>query len=85
MAIRTVCVVLAVVVDGWLRWIFIAGAVVLPYVAVLMANARSGRHGQPAPVPPDLHRQGLGAAPPARVIYVDDPVVSTSSPPISKG
>ena len=24
---------------GWLPWIFVVGAVVLPYVAVVMANA----------------------------------------------
>jgi hypothetical protein len=39
MAIRTACVVLAVVFDGYLRWGFIVGAVLLPYVAVVMANA----------------------------------------------
>jgi hypothetical protein len=40
MAIRTACVIGAVVVgDGWLRWVLIAGAVFLPYVAVVMANA----------------------------------------------
>lgn len=39
MAVRTVCVVLAVVTTGYLRWGFIVGAVVLPYIAVVMANA----------------------------------------------
>jgi hypothetical protein len=40
MAIRTVCFVAAVVVGpGWLRWVLVAGAVLLPYVAVVMANA----------------------------------------------
>ena len=39
MAVRTVCVVLAVVTAGYLRWAFIAGAVFLPYIAVVMANA----------------------------------------------
>lgn len=34
-----VCFVLALVVDGWLRWVLLAGAVVLPAVAVLLANA----------------------------------------------
>lgn len=66
MAIRTVCVVLAVVVDGWPRWVFAVGAVGLPYVAVVLANARGGRgegsalgpiplpqsRGLPAPAPP---------------------------------
>jgi hypothetical protein len=44
MALRTLCVIGAVVVgDGVLRWVLIAGAVFLPYVAVVMANAVSSR------------------------------------------
>lgn len=39
MTVRMVCLVLAFVVTGPLRWVFIAGAVILPYVAVLIANA----------------------------------------------
>ncbi len=39
MGIRMVCIVLAVFVPGPMRWVFVAGAVVLPYVAVLIANA----------------------------------------------
>jgi len=39
MGIRIACLPLAVLVDGWARWIFIAGAVVLPYIAVVIANA----------------------------------------------
>jgi Protein of unknown function (DUF3099) len=39
MSIRTVCFVLAVVLEGWLRWTMAAAAIVLPYVAVVMANA----------------------------------------------
>ncbi len=38
MAIRTVCVLSAIVVPGWPRWALIAGAVVLPYLAVVLAN-----------------------------------------------
>ena len=38
MGIRTVCFVLAVVVDGWPRWVLIAGAVLLPYLSVVFAN-----------------------------------------------
>jgi len=39
MAIRTACVIGAVAVGpGVLRWFLIAGAVFLPYVAVVMAN-----------------------------------------------
>jgi hypothetical protein len=39
MGIRTVCLLAAVVVEGWPRWILVAGAVVLPYFAVVVANA----------------------------------------------
>lgn len=40
MAIRTVCFISAVLVGpGWLRWVLVVGALVLPYVAVVMANA----------------------------------------------
>ena len=47
MGVRTLCFVavagLAIshVGPGWLPWIFVIGAVVLPYVAVVMANAAS--------------------------------------------
>lgn len=44
MGIRTVCFVAAVAVGGgWLRWVLVAAAVLLPYVAVVMANAASSR------------------------------------------
>lgn len=40
MAIRTACVIGAVAVGpGLLRWLLVAGAVLLPYVAVVFANA----------------------------------------------
>ena len=38
MGVRTVCFVLAVVADGWLRWGFIVAAIVLPYLSVVFAN-----------------------------------------------
>ena len=38
MGIRTVCFVLAVVTDGWVRWVLIAAAVALPYLSVVFAN-----------------------------------------------
>lgn len=41
MSIRVVCIIGAVLVDGWVRWALVAAAVVLPYSAVLIAN--SGR------------------------------------------
>ena len=43
MAIRTVCFVGAVIADGWLRWVLVVAAFILPYVAVVMANIASPR------------------------------------------
>lgn len=39
MGIRTACVLGAILVPGWPRWVLLAGAVVLPYLAVVIANA----------------------------------------------
>jgi len=42
MGIRTVCFLLAVASMGhWFMWIFLAGSLFLPYIAVVMANAGS--------------------------------------------
>ena len=43
MSLRTICFVGAVVTTGWLRWVLVAGAILLPYVAVVMANAVATR------------------------------------------
>src|ERR1041384_5703436 len=49
MAIRTVCFVLAVVSIGhWFMWVFLVGAVFLPYVAVVMANAGANTDPEPS-------------------------------------
>ena len=53
MTIRTICFVLLVVVDAWYRWIFAAGAVFLPFIAVVAANAVMPRvAGRVRPVVP---------------------------------
>ncbi|CAB4559605.1 MAG: DUF3099 domain-containing protein [Actinobacteria bacterium] len=39
MTIRVICIVLAMLVQGWLMWVFFAGAIFLPYFAVVLANA----------------------------------------------
>ena len=59
MVIRLICFVLVFVVEGWLQWVMIAGAVFLPYFAVILANGGSDtseiRHSEAllngAPVP----------------------------------
>ncbi|WP_110241401.1 DUF3099 domain-containing protein [Nocardioides gilvus] len=48
MGLRVLCFVGAVAVGpGWLRWVLMAGAVFLPYVAVVMANAARSSHEEP--------------------------------------
>ena len=64
MSLRTLCFVLAVVTPSPLRWFFVAGAVFLPYVAVVLANATDRRHGsQPASFEvADVRRLGSSSA-----------------------
>lgn len=52
MSIRMVCLVLVFVVPGWWKLVFGLGAIVLPYVAVVLANVgASGATGAVAPGP----------------------------------
>ena len=64
MGIRTACFVAAIVVgQGWLRWVLVAAAFVLPYVAVVMANSASPRvEGTALPAPGQTHPE-LGSGP----------------------
>lgn len=39
MGIRMVCLILIFFVSGWMQWVLMAGAVFLPWFAVLIANA----------------------------------------------
>ena len=63
MGIRTVCFLLAVVSIGhWFMWVFIAG--VLPYVAVILANAGvSPDPGGPEYFDPDQDRRAIEGGP----------------------
>ncbi len=46
MVVRVLCIILAVAVPiGWLTWLFVAGAVFLPYFAVVIANAQGAGNG----------------------------------------
>ena len=52
MTIRTMCFVAAIVVGpGWPRWVLVAAALLLPYVAVVMANATHSRSDEFALLP----------------------------------
>lgn len=64
MGVRTLCFLLALVfMKHWVTWFFLAGAVFLPYIAVVIANAGAA----PDPLRDnhtyDPDRPALGAAP----------------------
>ncbi|MFI9485940.1 DUF3099 domain-containing protein [Promicromonospora sp. NPDC052451] len=74
MSIRVVCIIGAVLVDGWLRWALVAAAVVLPYSAVLVANAGRERNThETSPVTP-------AAAPALTELPVPDPAAPPTTP-----
>jgi hypothetical protein len=45
MIIRVICIVAALFVDGWLMLLCFAGAIFLPYFAVVIANAQVSKPG----------------------------------------
>jgi hypothetical protein len=74
MGLRTVCVILVLVVHSPVRWVFAVFAVILPYIAVVMANAAGNRRGAGAsPVPPP------GMSP------VKSPIMSPATSPVTPG
>jgi len=80
MSIRTICFVLVLVTPSPWRWFFAVGAIVLPYIAVIIANAGRERRG-PAPqglTPPPAAPEhlSLGSAP-----VVLSTTVTPPSPP----
>jgi predicted tellurium resistance membrane protein TerC len=46
MSVRMACILLVFVVPGWWMWVFALGAIVLPYIAVVLANVGDNRAGQ---------------------------------------
>ena len=80
MAVRTACFLLAIVTTGTLRWIFFTGSLLLPYLAVVIANGgRESAQEVPRIQGPEL----VGIEPPpsmrAPLRYEDD----TTPPPIT--
>lgn len=65
MTLRTVCFLLAILSMGhWWLWLFVAGSVFLPAIAVVIANSR----GEPDPggpdyFSPDLSTRAIGGSP----------------------
>jgi len=80
MGVRTLCFVLAIVTTGPMRWVFIAAAILLPYVAVVFANAgreRSGAQPETPGTPPMVAIEH--AAPSAETIQMPGPDRPASS------
>lgn len=65
MGIRTACVIGAIFIPGWPRWVLIAGAVVLPYLAVVIANAGKSRDEGSVPQVTEQIQQARPALPSA--------------------
>jgi len=43
MTVRVLCLVFGMFTQGWLMWALFAGAILLPYFAVVLANAQSNQ------------------------------------------
>jgi Protein of unknown function (DUF3099) len=69
MSIRVVCFVLAVITPSPWRWLFVVGAIVLPYFAVVLANAhrsatQDGGNAFIAPARPAIGDRPVVVVPP---------------------
>lgn len=62
MTIRVVCLILGMFVQGWLMWVCFAGAILLPYFAVILANDVQVRADAEAPVPVVQDRKVIEAS-----------------------
>ncbi|KAA9110835.1 DUF3099 domain-containing protein [Microbacterium rhizomatis] len=85
MGIRIVCFVLMVLVTpyGWYTWVFGAGAIFLPYIAVVIANvgddvhevdAESPERALPQAPSTPVVREAEASAPPVILIHESRPI-----------
>lgn len=74
MGIRVLCLILVFFSSGWLQWTFIAGAVFLPYFAVIIANGGSDTSKLE-------HSDSLLDAPPARELEAGSTDEADQGPP----
>jgi hypothetical protein len=80
MTIRVVCFVLMVVIQpyGWYTWLFALGAIVLPYLAVVVANVAEAPAQRAVPPERQLEARAPAATPgaaptqPAGVIRITE-------------
>lgn len=71
MGLRTACFFGLVLVQNDFRWLFLVGAIVLPWIAVLFVNQRDKRGGKGAFAAPEVQRTALPSASADQVIDVD--------------
>ena len=85
MSLRVVCVIMAIVVHArwghWSWWIFALGAVVLPYVAVVMANAVDKNRGGPGAPPVTPQTRFVLPSQPVQSRVVDEEITVVIHPP----
>lgn len=83
MAIRTLCFVSLIWVRGWWMLIPLVGAVLIPYFAVVLANARGSRRAQPVERPSSiaLYDAGMSTGHETTFTYVNVEDVTPSSAP----
>ena len=76
MAVRILCFALMVLITpyGWYTWVFAAGAVFLPYVAVVIANVGQDLRDSDA-VPPEQTLAASGPASPTGPVTDSGPTV----------
>jgi hypothetical protein len=78
MGIRVACFILMVVITpyGWYTWVFAAGAIFLPYIAVVSANvgqeSRRNRREDPEPALPAPASAPPAEPSPPRVIRIEE-------------
>lgn len=81
MGIRVVCFVAMILVTpyGWYTWVFAAGAVLLPYVAVVIANVGQESRAAPAETV-TLPALDTSAHPPAPTTHTQVITISETPP-----
>ncbi|WP_328296014.1 DUF3099 domain-containing protein [Kineococcus sp. NBC_00420] len=77
MIIRTVCFLCFAFINHPIRWVFVGGALVLPYIAVVLANA--GRESR-GPAPDSFDITAPAPRPPEQLPAIEATITSVRSP-----
>ena len=78
MTVRMLCLILGVVTQGPIMWVFFAGAIFLPYFAVVLANVQSPSAAAVSAIAPT---KSISAA---EFVTVDEPVNEDEASPDAK-